>query len=184
MITFKSSFINNVTIPKLVPNNKNLGQNCALVEFNTNSGSDYNLLDEISKNWNGGRSYATDVFDYFSTQGICRGISFFPSHRYFGLIDETEGKIDSKSVLAVINVLEEKKDNSCTLAYLQVNPKHVYGAETRKYKHIGQTIVESMLNIISAKTFKAIPGNEKSKKFLEKLNFKQTIESVYMTLKR
>ena len=184
MITFKSSFINNVNIPIIKPEEKKTDQGCSLVEFNTNSESDYKLLKDLSKNWNNGRSYAADVFDYFSVQRVCQGKTYFPNHRYFGLIENTNDKVNSDSVLGVINILEQTEDNSCILAYLQVNPENVYGAENRKLKHIGELLVKNILDIISAKTYKAIAVNKNSKLFFEKLNFIKSVESAYMVLKR
>ena len=184
MITFKSSFIKSVNIPKVKSRQKDSFQEGALVEFNPNSQRDYKILRSISRNWEDGNSYAVDVFDYFSTQRICRGRTFFPNHKYYGITKNTDTNSNSTSVLGVVNILEEEDKGTCTFAYLQVHPNHTYGAKNRKYKHIGELLIQSIIENSSARIFKAIPGNSKSKKFLEKLNFKSLPDSALMIFKR
>lgn len=64
----------------------------------------------------------------------------FDKYRFFGL-ENKDGDI-----LALSSISE--KGDMAELAFIQTDPKEMYGSETRNYKYLGQTLVSELVKLI------------------------------------
>lgn len=190
-VSFKASLVNYSTIIKRDLNNrKEENVVSSFVELDPQNSADHQALREIAYTWDRGASLANDIYDNFTADRY-RARAFFATgiknikFRYFALLNQyqlSEKELDSDSILGVASFIEEV-DNTYTLQQIQTHPNHSHSATNREYRHIGEAMLKSILNLILNKDIKLFPVDENAKAFYKKFNFKQIPRSDYMRLK-
>ena len=180
-ISFKANTISYSTITKIKPNNIEEKVIGSFVELDTKIKDDYNAIRAIAHNWDNGYSIAVDIFDNFVADKY--SIHVFNTHpnRYFAIIDKDSpvDKILPESILGIAQI-SKKFNNTFNLDFIQTNPKHIKDARNRGFKHIGKTLINSIIKILPNKEISTCPTDNKAKAFYEKLNFKQIKNSNFM----
>ena len=181
MISFKASFLNNVSIQKRIDNKNVKNINVPVFELHPDSLEDYNAIRQIGRTWEHGASFAGDLFDNFARDRFCKSDKNSINTRYFAICSSKN--IDSDNILGVASLVEEK-NNTHTLKHLQTNPLHKHGSANREYFSVGQELVKMIQKLPNVKEIFLYAGDRGAEIFYEKLNFKLLTDSIYMHFKR
>lgn len=182
MISFKSQHINSVKIQR-IHNNTITNQNAKVIELDINSNNDYEIIREIGLNWDNGKTFACDIFNQFTWQKYGLSTQNFPACKFFLLTKNMKTNSSAADALGVATIYQMNKD-TFFIPHLQVQPNNKYKSINRKYKHIGECLVKSILEKYEKFNFKVYPLNANIEKFFEKLNFQKEYNSFSMILKR
>ncbi|MBQ7764686.1 GNAT family N-acetyltransferase [bacterium] len=185
-VSFKASLVGYATVIKRNNNtNKESGYISSFVELDKANNDDYEALRQIALGWNKGYSYAKDVFDNFSYEKFGKKISNDANYRYFALTKHSSpfNKLNADSILGVAT-LREEADKTFTLEHLQVAPMQEYTSPNRKFKHIGQAILKTILDKFINTSIKLYAVDSDAEAFYKKLGFKNNKKSIYMIFKR
>lgn len=180
-ISFKANTINYSTITKIKPNNIEEKIICSFIELDTKNKDDYKAIKTIAHNWDNGYSIAVDIFENFSNDKQKSHVIDTYPNRYFALIDQdkTVEKLNPKTILGIAQV-SRKIDDVFYLDFIQTNPNHIKNAQNRGFKHIGKTLINSIINVLPNKELTAFPIDDETKAFYKKLNFRQIKNSNFM----
>ena len=190
-VSFKASLVNYSTIIKRDPiSKKEENYISSFVELDPNDNADNQALRTVAYTWERGASLANDVYDNFTADRL-RFRAFFETglknikFRYFALLSQNQSPnrdLDSDSILGVASFIEEA-DSTYTLQQIQTHPKHIHGSVDREYRHIGEAMMESILNLIQKKEMKLFPIDDGARAFYKKFNFKKIPRSDFMRFK-
>lgn len=174
MISFKANLIQPVLIERMsqsVP--------ASFVELDNASKQDLKTLRQVSRSWDNGKTYAWDVYNFFSCQ-----LEDDEQRRYFAITTQKQSleNLDSNRVLGVAQMMDEKEHY--LLEFLQVDPENNFSAFYRIFKGVGAAMLTVLKTLFNDKDIFLRPANQMVSVFYEKQNFEFLKETRYMRLKR
>lgn len=182
MITFKSSFVNNVNIQR-ISSQGIVDYKASIVELDKDSEADYNIMRDIGLSWSKGKSFAGAIFDNF----VAEKHNFYgpnsPKSKYFVLSKNPNGLNNSDEALGVLSIMPIDK-NRFFIPFMQVKPEHTHNSTVREFISVGEKLLDAVLQKYNNFNFKLYPANEDVEKFFEILNFKKELNKHSMILKR
>ena len=146
MLTFNARKINTFNIPK----NNNKESQVSLVKLN-----EYNIFDKLAlyhakKSW-GEDNYVHGIYYDFSKHRLNK----YKDRDYFAITSQKYNTtfLNPFKLLGFAE-LSGKDSVLPYLDYIQVNPKHKFKNQNRKFKHVGQTLIKYITdNVIKSKIY-------------------------------
>ena len=132
MISFKANFISSAQINRI---STNTPVKASFVELSPFCDEDIKSIQEISKNWEADRSFASNIKHNIQD---CNWIGYSNCRRFFALTlqrDKFE-KLDPDEVLGLTQIIEGGSDR-IKIKYLQTDPINKYQASDREFSGIG-----------------------------------------------
>lgn len=174
MISFKANLIQSVSVERM-----SKPFPASFVELDNTSKQDLNTLKKISRNWDNGRSFAWDVYSFFSSpyeEGEQR--------RYFAITTQRQNfeNLYEARVLGVAQMIDEKK--CYLLEFLQVDPETNFNSFYRTFKGVGAAMLTALKTLFNDKDILLKPADCFVRMFYEKQGFEFLKETSHMRFKR
>ena len=179
MLTFKANPVSTTTIQKLNLSNGGSSKtrpvklsdcDVNLVELNPFSENDMRLVKELPPIWRGEQD-----FKFFSDYFILSSSSYDDvCSRFFALTTQKNDfeHLKPSEILGLSKTSRDRKYHSTSIDTIQVNPLYYFSNTYSKYKNIGQTMLNSLINLCKDNTMTVYSPME-FVKYFEKFNFVQ-----------
>lgn len=169
MISFTANYVTDATIQKtydkLHPN-----KNVTIVQLDPESKSDLKMLRDLNYTWNS--EILPDLFNCFKE--AYSNPKDDNLEKYYALTTQNKNfkNICPEYILGVVQVKENTDSDYVEIEYLEVDPDQQYGADYRKYKNIGKTLLTSVMNLFDKNKDVSVYALENAKPFYLSLGYK------------
>lgn len=146
-IHFGAKFINNVPIKKYEPScNCYMYEPAAFVEFDPKNANDLKAIDSAVVDWRG-QFFAEDILK----KAILMNQSSLVGDSKIYMLTTQEKNFDKLDGLKILGLaeMEQKPNQPSELVHIQSKPDTTYGSSNRKYKLVGESILNSLKKIYS-----------------------------------
>lgn len=183
MISFKANLIRPVSVERMVDEKNYKSIPTSFVELDNTSSQDLQALRKISRSWDNGKSYAWDIYNFFSCS-FEEDEDFLLSKRYFAVTTQRQNfeKLSYDRVLGLAQMNDE--DSYYMLEFLQVDPDTNFNEFYRKFKGVGAAMLMALKTLFNSKDIVLRPADSNVVEFYVKQGFELLKESKYMRLKR
>lgn len=180
MLTFTANLIDTAEIPRRYSSKQGSSRTApvvtskckvSFVELNPFSENDMRLVKELPSIWSEGPD-----FRYFRDSFLHDSSSYDDVSRFFALTTQTEDvrKLNPSKILGLAKTTREYGYGYgyVNIDTIQVNPLDYFNNPLSKYKNVGKTIMNSLINLFKNETVEILaPDN--FVKYFEKFDFKK-----------